>query len=320
MTKETEMSGVSLRHRAPMAAIKLARRAFANTPVQKLPMVGWLYRRTVRLVWGDQEFTVGFRGMRLTVPGGDHIFTAGVRGGFYERIELDLFELLAAHSRTIVDVGANIGIYACVGAARLPAEGQLIAFEPVPGNLDVLHRNLAQNGLSERVKVEQLAVGEAPGETVIHLVEASGNHSLAAGVVVNSRGSMSVQVTSLDAYLGAAGAPGPVDLLKIDVEGYDGYVLRGAATVLREQQPTLLVEFVPSHLANAGFPGEEFLNTIFAAYPHVFLIDEPRQRLVRCERAELDGYGDKSMNLNLVAVHNPEHLRIIQGYRTDPSG
>jgi FkbM family methyltransferase len=293
-----------------MGAIRLARRAFANTPVQRLPLVGWAYRKTVAAFWGEQEFTTDFRGLRLTVPGGDYILTAGLIGGFYESIELDLFERLAEASRTIVDVGANIGIYACVGAAHLPADGHLIAFEPVPANLELLHHNLAENGLSSQVTAEPLALSDKAGDTVIHLAPSSGNHSLAARVAGDSGTSLPVRVTTLDEYVGT---DRQIDLLKIDVEGYDGYVLRGASRVLREHRPTLLVEFVPTHLRKAGFSPEEFLDAVFAAYPQVFLIDEPRKRIRRCDRADAAKYGPKDANLNLVGVANPEHLEIILG-------
>jgi hypothetical protein len=64
--------------------------------------------------------------------------------------------------------------------------------------------------------------------TLLHLDPASGgNHSLAAGVVPGSSGAVPVRVTTLDAYLAGTAPHAPVDLLKVDVEGYDGYVLRG---------------------------------------------------------------------------------------------
>ncbi|MDT5027611.1 MAG: hypothetical protein QOE61_4037 [Micromonosporaceae bacterium] len=311
--------GMDVYRRSSLLLIKLARRTFANTPVERLPVAGWLYRKTVSLAFGRHEVTADFRGVRLTVPGGDHVLTAGLFGGFYEAIELNLLELLAARSRTVLDVGANIGIYACVAAARLPADGCLIAFEPVPANVKYLRRNLAQNGLAQRVRVESVAVGEVPGEAVIHLVEASINHSLASGVAVNSRASLRVQVTSLDDFLAGAGLDSPVDLLKVDVEGYDGYVLRGAAGLLREHRPTLLVEFAPSNLTNAGFAAGEFLDTIFGVYTHVYVIDEPSGRLDRCGRDDLDRCAAKAVNLNMVAASRPQHVEIIERYRASPS-
>lgn len=306
------MASLGPHQKAPLAAIKLARSVLANTPAQRLALVAWAYRKTVWAVWGDQERTVDFRGLRLTVPVGDHVFTAGLIGGFYESIELDLFERLTAASRNVIDVGANIGIYACVGAKHLPPGGQLTAFEPVPANLALLKHNLAQNGVARRVTVEPCAVSEVSGATMIHLAPGSGNHSLAAAVTGGDHGALPVRVTSLSEHLSAGS---PVDLLKIDVEGYDGYVLRGAARPLHEYRPTLLVEFVPRHLRNAGFPPGEFLDIVFAGYCHVFAIDEPRGRLRRCTRDRLARYANREVNLNLVAAANPAHVEIIENYR-----
>lgn len=309
------MPDTRLRQRAPLAVIRFARRALANTPVHSLPMVSWLYRKTVRLAWGGADVAADFRGLRLTVPSGDHILAAGVAGGYYESIELDLLQRLAGISRTIVDVGANIGIHTCVGAAALPADGRLIAFEPVPNNLAALRHNIDQNNLADRVRVEELAVGETPGEMRINLAELSVNHSLVAGVVGNSRESLPVKVTSIDTYAFGCTPPLAVDVLKIDVEGYDGYALRGAAKVLTEQQPALLVEFVPSDLATAGFAPAEFLELVYDCYPHVYVIDEPRRRLSHCTAEDLRRYGERSVNLNLLAVRRPEHVDTIETYR-----
>lgn len=308
------MPDTRLRQRAPLAVIRLARRVLANTPLQSLPIVSWLYRKTVRTMWGDGDLVVSFRGLRLTIPGGDHILAASVAGGYYESIELDILESLASMSDTVIDVGTNIGVHACVAANAMPPRGRVIAFEPVPANLRVLRANIAGNGLTDRILVEEAAVAEAPGRMDIHL-STSSNHSLVAEVANNSTETISVQVTSLDAYVAGLDAPASVDVLKVDVEGYDGYVLRGAAAVIKEHQPALLIEFVPSHLAKAGFPAEALSRLIFEMYPHVYVVDEPRRRLRPCTNEDLARYGDRSINLNLIAVSRPEHLEAVESYR-----
>ncbi|MBT8227495.1 MAG: FkbM family methyltransferase [Dactylosporangium sp.] len=307
---------MSLLQRTSLSFIKWARRACADSRVQKLAVVKWLYRMTVNIsIGGGKEVTTDFRGLRLAVPGGDYVFIAGLTAGFYESIELDLAERLARQSRTIIDVGANIGIYSCVLASHMPDEGRLISFEPVPDNMTYLRRNLAGNALSDRVVLEQLAVGEAPGESMIHLVDRSGNHSLAPDVAVNSSCALPVLITSLDTYLRDSDCRRSVDLLKIDVEGYDGYVLRGATTLLLEQRPTLLVEFEPNHLTNAGFSPTEFLDMIFTAYSDVYVIDDPRGLLVRCNRNDIVGQHANAANLNLVATWRSDHVETIERYR-----
>src|SRR2546421_8436661 len=103
------MPASTSRHQAPLALIKLARRLFANTPVGRLRLVAWLYRQIVAYTWRGQDVTADFRGVRLTVSGGDAWFPPSIVGGFYEAIEMDLLERLSAGSRTVIDVGANIG-------------------------------------------------------------------------------------------------------------------------------------------------------------------------------------------------------------------
>ena len=70
------------------------------------------------------------------VPASDVTITPGLLDGYYERIELDIFERLAERSHRVVDVGGHIGIYACLGGLRLPQGGSLITFEPAAESVE----------------------------------------------------------------------------------------------------------------------------------------------------------------------------------------
>jgi FkbM family methyltransferase len=226
-----------------ISVIKLGRRLVADTPLKRFPLTGYLYDKVFRFGYGNGEVTTKFRSLSVTVPAKDVTVAPGVVGGFYERIELDLFERLAAVSRVIIDVGGNIGLYACVGAARMPSGGRLIVFEPVRENLGYLERNLNQNQILD-VRVEAVAVGEADGDATIYLVPRSvGTHSMSARNAEGSTHSVVVPMVSLDSYL-TARTVGAVGILKVDVEGYEGFVLRGAQATLQRSRPTLLVEFL----------------------------------------------------------------------------
>ena len=296
--------------------VKVTRRVLASTSLGAWPAVAWLYRTMVRVVFGRRETTATFRGVRLTVPPGDYVLVVGLLGGFYERIELDLVERLAIDCRMVLDVGANIGIYSCVAAARMGTDSRVVAFEPVPANVEQLRRNVAQNGLNDRVRVIQVALGEATGQATLHLATNSFNHSLAAGYVAANGESLLVSVTSLDDYLSTVDDATPVDLIKIDTEGYDGYVLRGAVELLRKHRPTLFVELAPRALANAGFSVEAFVDLIFEAHGHVYVIDEPAGRCDRRTREELVAQLPRAALLNVVASSRPEHIEVIEQYRS----
>src|SRR5690242_1580024 len=124
-------ANVPWRARASGTIIKAARKLLANTPVQKLPLTTKIYAKVFRFGNAGGETTTNFRGVELTVPTKDITIVPGLVGGFYEKIELDVFESLAAISETIVDVGANVGLYCCIAASRASAGCQIVAFEPV---------------------------------------------------------------------------------------------------------------------------------------------------------------------------------------------
>jgi FkbM family methyltransferase len=303
--------------------IRVGRRLIANTPVQRLPLTTEIYRRVFRLGYPSDEVRTNFRGLDLALPTSDVTIVPGLIGGYYEKLELDLFERLCAASRTVLDVGGNIGLFASLAAARLQSDdGTVVCFEPVPGNLTYLRRNLEQNGLTGRVTVEASAVGERAGTIDIFLVDgAIGTHSASSKNALNSVNAVSVPVVSLDAYTRARLST-PVDLLKIDVEGYEGHVLRGAMNMLTEQRPSLFVEYVPVHLANCGFPPKELLDIVFGLYPRVYLVDDVRGVIRRSSTEDLLDRALEHKNGNLIAVDDgmhPEHARAIEEFVSQQS-
>ncbi|GAA0391663.1 hypothetical protein Acor_18270 [Acrocarpospora corrugata] len=147
--------------------------------------------------------------------------------------------------------------------------------------------------------------------------EQSGKNSAAAANVGTPAGAVTRPMTSIDAYL-AGGGLGPPDIIKIDVEGYEGFVLRGAAEALAAS-PTLLFELHPELQANCGCDAGEVLDVVFARYRWVFLVDELNDVLRPCSRADLDKPGAIGLyRSDLVAIGRPEHLAAVRQWH-DPS-
>ena len=303
-----------MRQELSMYVVKTARRFAANTPVQRLPLTTYLYRKVIRSAYPDPEATADFRGLSLVMPTHDVTIVPGLLGGFYEEIELDLFERLAARSPTVVDVGANIGVYTCSAACRQPADGMVVAYEPVPENLDFLRRNIKANTPDRAVLVREAAVGAAEGDLALHLADGIGTHSAAPDNARSERGALRVPLVALDHDLRRIGADRP-DLVKVDVEGYDGFVLEGARRILAEARPTLFTEYVPGRLRRCGFDPAHFLDIVFGHYPDVYLTDGPRRRLRRVTRADLASTSNEMANANLVAPGRPDHLDVVEAYR-----
>jgi FkbM family methyltransferase len=318
-TTMTSTAGTWREH-ASRPVIKIARRLFANTPIQRFALTTRIYTKVFRFGSPGDEVSVNFRGVRLDVPTNDATIAPGLVGGFYERIELDVFERLATISKTVVDVGANIGLYSCIAAHRMPSGGRVVAFEPVPENLRYLKRNLEGNERTAQVVVEELAVGQTSGEIQIYLAAGSiGTHSPSAKNAFGSTTSITVPEVSLDDYAQQKLGARSIDLLKVDVEGYEGAVLRGARKTLQQDKPTLLIEFVPDHLANCDFSPEEFLDLIFETYDDIFLVDEPRETFKPCGKGDLVRYSARGhKNANLIAVSKSRragHQHVIESIR-----
>jgi FkbM family methyltransferase len=305
-----ERTAGPIRTRTSHHVIALSRRLLGRTALRRLPLTRRVHEAVFRFGCSvdGSKVIANYRGLRLTGP--DLAAVHQFFGGGYEEVQISLFERLAATSRVAYDVGANIGVYTCVGAARLPPDGRMIAFEPVPENARYLTENLKLNGLDARATVEAAAVGEESGQVTIYLSRKIGHHSAASANAHGSTLGISVPLVSLDAYTRSAGLE-PPDIIKIDVQGYDGFVLRGARDILRYARPALFVEYAPLHLENCGFGRADFLDLVFSSYPHVFLLHKNKVR--RCTKEDVLGMTDTAFfHVDLLAVARQEHLSIIR--------
>ena len=145
---------------------------------------------------------------------------------------------------TFVDVGANVGVYSLLASA-VPGV-RVVAFEPSRQAWERLVENVALNGLTAAdVEVVQAAVGEATGTVSLTIGRDATNKVVAPGDLVEMNGPVEqVDQVTLDAALTAsrARAAAPVALVKIDVEGREADVLRGARRLLEADSPALLIE------------------------------------------------------------------------------
>lgn len=181
----------------------------------------------------------------------------------FENGERRLFtRILAAGSvRTFLDVGANQGIYSLIAARHMPG-GRVIAFEPVEDEAAKLERNIRLNRY-RNVTVERMAVGATEGEVAM-FVALSGMGAYSSlrppGKDVSAE-TMTVQVKAitLDTYV-VEKRLSSLDLVKVDVEGGERDVLRGAEQVIRSHQPIFMIEVEDRRTMQWGYAAREIID------------------------------------------------------------
>lgn len=149
------------------------------------------------------------------------------------------FELLLPFVRagdTVVDVGANIGTHVVPFARAAGPGGRVIAFEPQGLSFHLLCANVAMNCLTN-VQARQLAVGDAAGRINVPVIPPETNTNFAAVSLSAAGQGEEVEVITLDS-LGLSGCR----LIKIDVEGMEDAVIRGARDTIAAHRPVLFVE------------------------------------------------------------------------------
>ncbi len=201
-----------------------------------------------------------------------------LRDGNPETHESALIERILRPGMTVLDVGANHGMFSLEAAHLVGPEGVVHAFEPAPATRALLTSNLAANGLST-VAVFPSALGDTPGIARLRIHrEMSGLNTLADHDVTWNRRILSadqvveVPITTLDAHAEAQGLDW-IDLLKIDVEGFELGVIRGAHGLLASKRiARILLEIGDLTFTNAGVEPMEILKELESLDYHLHRI------------------------------------------------
>ncbi len=170
------------------------------------------------------------------------LFWLGEQG--YEASEALWWRFFCARSSSILELGANIGYYTVQGALAAP-NAAYVAVEPHPGVADILRANMRLNGLEHVEVLEAAAVGARTSDKMqLQLVDE--DHYAAptgAGLGKGGEGFDRPASSSLSvAVVDALSLTRDVDLMKLDIEGYEYEVLLSVVELIRRTRPTLFVE------------------------------------------------------------------------------
>lgn len=203
---------------------------------QRLSMCIWLVRYSIlRLLHrsGDRSAvkTAHYDGLLMTLDwrASEHI---PLREVLVRREYWPAAEWLPLAGDTVVDVGANAGVFTLATARIVGPKGRVVAIEPNPEVLGRLAANVRGNGFDDRVTILPIAIADHTGRGLV--LDESGNSTVARVQVLTegeATSSDTVGVRTLDDALEDLGV-GHVDFLKVDVEGLERSVIAGAARTL----------------------------------------------------------------------------------------
>jgi FkbM family methyltransferase len=171
----------------------------------------------------------------------------------------------------VLDVGANIGVATMAMATALHGPARFLAVEPSPRNLAHLRRNLAANGFEQRAEVIAAAAGAEPGSLSFHESEFGAGSHLVSGhhLAGDAMPAVQVPVETLDHIVSARGLE-RLDLIKIDVEGFEPDVLAGGAGAIERFRPAIYMEFNSwTLMAYRDMNPRGFLEDLVRRFPHV---------------------------------------------------
>lgn len=180
--------------------------------------------------------------------------------------EMDLFEDYICPGDTIIDVGANIGQTAIQSCLKAGSEGVVVAFEAHPRTFCFLQGNLKLNGCTQ-VEAKNLALGDAEG--VLHFSDLSRDDMNE----ITASGPLAVPVKRLDSVIPAGSM---INLLKIDVEGFELPVLRGAGGLL-ETTRCVFCEMCAAHVQRHHYTTAELLGLLEQAGFKNYVLNGRRQ-------------------------------------------
>jgi FkbM family methyltransferase len=201
------------------------------------------------------------------------------------------------------DLGANIGAHTLTMAKSVGPSGKVFAFEPADFAIEKLRRNLALNPfLEERTFPQQIllaAQSEQRAEREIYaswpLARSGTIHPKHRGRLVSAAHAV---VDTLDAFVARCAVP-RLDVIKMDVDGYELPALQGATETLRRFRPILVMEMSPYVHAERGYNFAEFVALLRDA--GYFLTNADTQEPVALDAAQLERLIPDGASVNVVA-------------------
>jgi FkbM family methyltransferase len=242
-----------------------------------LSQADWLWDR-VRPSYDKVLAFKGRRGLERVINGTDRVLVTPDWRSVPEIYEPEVWHSLMAEvtaGDVVADVGVYVGLYSVALAQHVGPEGRVVAFEPDPSNCETARQHVLLNGVGDRVEFVQAAVGAKAGRVAFGGGADTG-HVLASTSDDHAR---TVACVTLD----DAFAQRRLDILKVDVEGYEEMVLQGARQLLNDPARSpraLYIEVHPYAWHDLGTTSDSLLTLLAdSGYRVMSVNEEPVTRI-----------------------------------------
>jgi FkbM family methyltransferase len=237
----------------------------------------------------DDVLYTPFEGLEIAVDSADISVSAPIIQGHYEGHLRPVLADLLSEGDTFVDVGANVGLYSLLASRIVGPEGSVHAFEPNSENCRLILLSSRHNAM-ENITLWPVALGADPGHSLFttalgsngSLVTETEDRLLHTTAVV-------VPIVRLDDTIDEK-----INLMKIDVEGAESLVIKGASALVEKHRPAVITEFSLEMLSRvSGDNGLDYLQYWERLGYELHLCERESGALTKIESARefVDGYG-----------------------------
>jgi FkbM family methyltransferase len=230
-------------------------RAVANLPFR--PLLKAAYQAALNIQTGG-------RGLKCSLPDGEVVrVLPACRFVSWNVAEYRAFKEAVAEGHTALDIGANVGCYALLLGQWVGPQGRVFAFEPASDTFSKLSKHIRLNSLSDRVTPVEAAVSDSTATATFLALDYHGMNRLAVEQdQVDQSRIVTVPTVTVDEFCAREKiAP---DLIKIDVEGFELAVLRGARETIkgRGKELALFIEIHPTTWGEIGLSKSDLIEEL----------------------------------------------------------
>lgn len=202
----------------------------------------------------------------------------------FEENEIAFVKKFLKPGDTFIDIGANMGLFSLYAAKIVGELGRVHSFEPTPETYIWLEENILLNNLDGIIRSNNVGLSESRGFLKLNISDSGKDawNTFASDSKINFGYQLDIEVETLDNYI-LENSIDVVDinLVKIDVEGWELKVFKGAEKLLSSvNAPTLLVEFTESNLFAAGTNCYELFDYIVSLGYRWFDFDSKQNKLI----------------------------------------